>query len=215
MDLENKVLIRQENTLSADDNYQELPPEFRAQIKRYMRRRTDLSDRLFSVATVFFGAIVFLPFLTKPFSTGSFALKANSLERPEALGFVTFLGDVEDLSDSKMKDMFGWGGLDLIYRASQALAPHLQNCRAQLQSANISAGFTFRFDIKVDVKKPGFNVTGLLDGQDTEPDVATCLRDKINALQISDFAKLRAAQPKTYKLRLGVQLAHGADGGAP
>lgn len=215
MDLENKVLIRQENTLSADDDYTEIPPEFRLQIKRYMRRRTDVTDRIFALATMFFGGLVLLPFLTSPFSTRGFTLKANSLERTEALGFVTFLGDVEDLSNSKMKDMFGWGGLDLIYRASQALAPHLQNCRAQLQATNVSAGFTFRFDVKVDVNKPGFNVTGLLDGQDTEPEVATCLRDKINGLQITDFSKLRAAQPKTYKLRLGVQLAHGADGGAP
>jgi len=74
---------------------------------------------------------------------------------------------------------------------------------------------TFRFDVKIDVKKPGFVVHGLLNGQEDEPEMATCLRDTINTLAIADFAALREVPPKSYKLRLGVALAHGADGGVP
>jgi hypothetical protein len=215
MVLEIRHISRAVDGLSADDDFKELPPEFRLNIRRYMRRKTNTSDKLYSCAAVFLAMVCFTPFFASPFLRAGSKLSAKSLESAEALGFVTFLGDVEDLSDSKMKDMFGWGGLELIYRASEALAPHLQNCRAQVQSAKLPATFTFRFDVKIDVSKPGFNISGLLDGQDTEPDAATCLRDKINALQIPDFSRLRAAPVKAYKMRLGVQLAHGADGGAP
>ena len=215
MDLEIKYISRSADGLSAEDDYKELPREFHPNIRRHMRRKTNTLDKLYSCAAVFFAFVCFTPFLASPFLRPVAQLKAKSLEAPEALGFVSFLSGVEDLSESKMKDMFGWGSMELIFRASEALAPHLQNCRARMQSANPPATFTFRFDIKIDVSKPGFNITGLIDGQDTEPDTAACLRDKINGLRIPDFSRLRAAPDKSYKMRLGVQLAHGADGGAP
>jgi hypothetical protein len=155
----------------------------------------------------------FTPFFSKPFLSSTPALRAVSLDGAEAMGFVTFMDVLEENSGNQMKDVFGWGGLDLVSRASQALAPHLQACRAQLQGP--PAGLSFRFDVKVDVNKPGFTVSGLLDGAEREPAMATCLRDKINSLAIADFKTLRSAAPKSYKLRLGVQMAHGADGGAP
>ncbi|NBW80508.1 hypothetical protein EBR21_02025 [bacterium] len=215
MDLEGKILAVVRSTRHNEDDFRHLPQEYRANTKRYMRFTSDTADRLLAVSTVCVAASAFLPFLVGPFATTGVRLRAAALDKPDGLGFVTFLKDVEDLSDSQMKDMFGWGGLDLISRASEALAPHLQNCRAQLQSSSPSAGTIFSFDVKIDVQKPGFEVSGLLGGHESEADVAVCLRDKINSMQIADFGKLRSAKPKSYKLRLGVQLAHGADGGAP
>ncbi|MFZ9519515.1 MAG: hypothetical protein ACO3A4_03465 [Silvanigrellaceae bacterium] len=215
MELESKVFAVERSTRQDEDDFQHLPLEFRASTKRYMRFTSDTSDRLLALSTVCVAASGFLPFLVGPFANPELKFKAASLENPDGLGFVSFLKDVEDLSDSKMKDMFGWGGLDLISRASEALAPHLQNCRAQLQSNNPHGNMTFSFDVKIDVSKPGFEVSGLLGGHETEAVAATCLRDKINSLQIADFGRLRAPKPKSYKLRLGVQLAHGADGGSP
>jgi hypothetical protein len=215
MDLESKVFAVARSTRQAEDDFRHLPQEYRASTRRYMRFNSDTADRLLAISTVCVAASAFLPFLVGPFAMPGVRLKAAALDKPDGLGFVTFLKDVEDLSDSRTKDVFGWGGLDLISRASEALAPHLQNCRAQLQSSAPASGMTFSFDVKVDVQKPGFEVSGLLGGHETEADVATCLRDKINNLQIADFGKLRAAKAKSYKLRLGVQLAHGADGGAP
>lgn len=159
-----------------------------------------------------FGALI--PFFSKPFFHSPVALRATSLEGGEALGFVTFMESFEETSGSKMKDVFGWGALDLVSRASEALAPHLQACRARLEN-EAGGKLSFRFDVKVEVAKPGFVVNGLLEGADREPAMAACLRDKINNLKIGDFAHLRSAPPKSYKLRLGVQMAHGADGGAP
>jgi hypothetical protein len=215
MDLEFRHAGRAAEGLSAEDSYKHIPAEFRSNTGRYMRRRTGVSDKLYSCAVICFGIVCLTPFFVGPFVRSPAKFNAKSLETPDGLGFVSFLGGVEDLSESKMKDMFGWGSMELIYRASEALAPHLQNCRARLQSSNLPATFTFRFDAKIDVAKPGFNISGLLDGQEAEPDAAACLRDKINALQIPDFSRLRATHPKLYKMRLGVQLAHGSDGGAP
>lgn len=215
MELESTVFARLRSRLSLQDECQDIPEEYKLCTVRALRQMPDLADRIFTFALICTAAAAFLPFFMTPFSKSVFRMRASPLEGQEGLGFVTFLGDVEDLSGAKTKDMFGWGGLDLVYRAGQALAPQLQSCRANLRSTQPSPGFAFRFDAKVDVAKPGFVITGLIDGQDVEPEVATCLRDKINSLQIADFANLRAASPKSYKLRLGVQLAHGSDGGAP
>jgi hypothetical protein len=198
MDLESQVFVRMRAASLPDDIDHSRP------------------QAVMVLAVVVISAVVYFPFFMQPFKSRNYSFGAGPLNLDDpALGVVSYLADVEDLSDSKMKDMFGWGGLDLIQRASQSLAPFLQNCRARTQSPVLRAGMTFNFDVKIDVKKPGFAVTGILSGHDLEPDVATCLRDKINNLQISDFASLRAAKPKSYKLRLGVQLAHGADGGVP
>ena len=63
--------------------------------------------------------------------------------------------------------------------------------------------------------RPGFVVHGLMDGSESEPDVASCLRDKINSLVIKEFGQLRAAAPKSYKLYLAVRMSHGSDGSNP
>ena len=183
--------------------------------------RSERSDALRTVEywLLFWGSLAFVigclvHFLTRPFLPSGAAFRALPLESSESIGIVTYLDSFEEKSGSKMKDIFGWGGLDLISRASQALAPHLQSCRTHL-SGVARANMQLRFDVKVMVNKPGFKVTGLLEGADQEPVMASCLRDKIEGLSIADFANLRAAAPKAYKLRIGVQMAHGSDGGAP
>lgn len=196
-----------------DADAQRVPPEFSGIVYGFERHRGGVEYSLLTFATLSFAAASLIPFFSHPFVQRDFALRANSLEPGEGLGFVTFMDTFEDTSGLQMKDMFGWGALDLVSRASQALAPHLQACRAQLQGS--ASGLVFRFDVKVDVNKPGFSVNGLLEGAEREPAMAGCLRDKINTLAISDFSNLRAASPKSYKLRLGVQMAHGSDGGAP
>ncbi|MEY3901490.1 MAG: hypothetical protein RL189_796 [Pseudomonadota bacterium] len=158
---------------------------------------------------------VLSPFFMTPFSYSQVRMRASPLETRDGLGFVTYLSDVQDMSGERMKRMFGWGGLDLVSRAAQALAPHLQKCRALIQPAGKSNDAIFKFSVLVDVAKPGFTVSQLLEGHEADPDTATCLRDRINGLEIADFAQLRAAEPKNYKLHLGVQLAHGSDGGSP
>ncbi|NBO37619.1 hypothetical protein EBU99_03450 [bacterium] len=214
MAIDNEILVRARAAAwqrDADDV--SLPKEFHSLVQVGRDVSTTLENWLliFSLLCVSAGAL--FPFFSTPLTRSQVALRASSLENSEALGFVTFLGEIEDLSGSKSKDMFGWGALDLVSRASQALAPYLQTCRAQVQGD--PKGLSFRFDVKIDVKKPGFTVNGLLDGQDKEPAVATCLRDKINGLVISDFANLRAAPPKSYRMRLSVDMAHGSDGGVP
>lgn len=160
-------------------------------------------------------AAVLSPFFMTPFSYSQVRMRASPLETRDGLGFVTYLSDVQDMSGERMKRMFGWGGLDLISRAAQALAPHLQKCRALIQTAGKSNDAIFKFAVLVDVAKPGFTVSQLLEGHEDDSDTATCLRDRINGLEIADFAQLRAAEPKNYRLHLGVQLAHGSDGGSP
>lgn len=198
-----------------DSALKALPGEFRELVRRESSRsKHTIEFALLTWATLFFAAGCFSPFFLKPFLGSSWSFRARTSESSEALGFVTYLDSLEENSGSKMKEIFGWGGLEVVSRASQALAPHLQPCRAQLQEA-ARAHLTIRFDVKVDVTKPGFRVNGLLEGVEREPAVVTCLRDKIDGLAIPDFGSLRSVAPKSYKLRLGVQLAHGADGGAP
>ena len=195
-----------------DADAERVPSEFSGIVPGLVRPRIGVEYSLLTFATLSFAAASLVPFLSNPFVQKNVAMRANSLEHGEAMGLVTFMDMLEDTTGSQMKDMFGWGALDLVSRASQALAPHLQACRARLQGT--ANGLMFRFDVKVDVKKPGFEVNGLLDGAEREPAVATCLRDKINSLTISEFSNLRAASPGSYKLRLGVQMSHGSDGGA-
>jgi hypothetical protein len=211
-DFENSRTVRDKAALD-DSRFHVLPREFSALTSVSTRQPFSVEKSLFVVSAMVFLTGVFTPFFSKPFLPGGPALRALTLDSGETMGFVTFMDALEEKSGNQMKDVFGWGGLDLVSRASQALAPHLQACRAQLQGS--PTGLSFRFDVKVDVNKPGFTVSGLLDGAEREPAMASCLRDKINALAIADFKTLRAAAPKSYKLRLGVQMAHGADGGAP
>lgn len=197
-----------------DEGQDELPEEFRKGAGLVARRHGGVEHSLLVLSLIFFSLAFFLPFLSRPFSTQkNFVMRAGSFEMGEALGIVTYMDDFSEASGSQRKDLFGWGALDLISRASQALAPHLQKCRTQL---NVSRqGLSFRFDVKVDVQRPGFVVSGFVGGHENESEMATCLRDKINTLVISDFASLRDVPPKHYKLRLGVSLAHGTDGGVP
>lgn len=215
MDLESKLSLHPLRSLLRRDSSDNLPNEFLIGTQQSPNSSFSDVDQWLCFATFGFVATALLPFFLSPFSSSRLHLKAVSLTPSEGLGFVSFLDRVDDLSGNRAKDMFGWGGLDVVYRASQALAPHLQNCRAQIQNQNVPAGLTFHFDVKIDVKRPGFLVTGLLAGHETEPNAATCLRDTINGLQIGSFSTLRSAPTKSYKLDLGIQLSHGSDGGAP
>ncbi|MBM3382375.1 MAG: hypothetical protein FJY29_08035 [Betaproteobacteria bacterium] len=211
-DFENSSSVRDKAALD-ETQLCLLPREFTGLASVSSRQPVNAESSVFFISALVFLTGFFTPFFTQPFLSDAPALRAVSLAGGEAMGFVTFMDALEENSGAQMKDVFGWGGLDLVSRASQALAPHLQACRAQLQGS--ASGLSFRFDVKVDVNKPGFTVSGLLDGAEREPAMATCLRDKINSLAIADFKTLRSAAPKSYKLRLGVQMAHGADGGAP
>ncbi|MEY4066324.1 MAG: hypothetical protein RIR26_2532 [Pseudomonadota bacterium] len=202
------------HTSGDEPEQRQLPAEFRRGAETGAVRSTGVEHSLLVLSLIFFSLAFFVPFLSKPFaSQKNIALRAGAFETGEALGIVTYMDDFSETSGSQRKDLFGWGALDLVSRASQALAPHLQKCRAQLNVAK--QGLAFRFDVKIDVKKPGFVVHGLVSGQEDEPEMATCLRDTINTLSIADFASLRDVAPKSYKLRLGVALAHGTDGGVP
>lgn len=215
MHVDSSIFTYRRGVAQVDSQMHEMPGEFRACAVRELRQSSDKVDTLLLLALLCSTVASLSPFFMTPFTHGRLSLRASPLESRDGLGFVTYLSDVQDLSGEKMKRMFGWGGLDLVSRAAQALAPHLQKCRALLQPAGKSNDSIFKFAVLVDVAKPGFTVSQLIDGHETDPDTATCLRDRINGLEIADFANLRAAEPKSYKLHLGVQLAHGSDGGSP
>jgi len=191
-----------------------IPKEFRSAglQERQPHGRVETSILTFSVIAL--SAAVFSPFFTQPFQNAGFQLRATSLDpsRPSS-GFVSYMEKFEDFQESRLKNLFGWGGLDVVSQASQGMALELSACRVQLR--NPASQQFFRFDVKVDVVRPGFVVNGLLDGAENEPDVATCLRDKINSLVIKEFGQLRSAAPKSYRLSLAVRMSHGSDGSNP
>jgi hypothetical protein len=210
---EKHSLQRQKDARDAGD-WVQVPEEFRNAGVGETQSKGRVETSLLTVSVIAVSVAFFSPFFTQPFKNSSFQLRATSLNsaRPSS-GFVSYMENFEDFQENRLKNLFGWGGLDVVSQASQGMALDLSACRVRLR--NEAAQQFFRFDVKVDVVRPGFVVHGLLDGAESEPDVATCLRDKINSLVIKEFRQLRAAAPKSYKLRLAVRLSHGSDGSTP
>lgn len=205
-----KQSLERQKSAQSEPAWQGVPDEFRRVGPEGVRGKGRVENSLFTLSVLVFAGALFSPFLTQPFQKSNFQLRATSLNSGVSAGFVSYMETIEDYQESRLKNVFGWGGLDVVSQASQGMALELSACRAQLR--NTASQQFFRFDVKVDVKRPGFVVHGLLDGADSEPDVATCLRDKINSIVIKEFGQLRSAAPKTYKLRLAVRMSHGADG---
>lgn len=210
---EKQSLQRQKEAREASE-WASLPAEFRQASSAQSQVHGRVEHSILTLSVLALAAALFSPFLTQPFRSSSFQLRATTLNSAgSSSGFVSYMETVEDFQESRLKNLFGWGGLDVVSQASQGMALQLSSCRAQLRNA--AAQQFFRFDVKVDVVRPGFVVSGLLDGADREPDVATCLRDKIESVVIKEFRQLRAAPPNTYKLRLAVRMSHGSDGSNP
>jgi len=100
----------------------ELPSEFGSIVETVPVRSAGVEHSLLVLSLIFFSVAFFVPFLSRPFSTQkNVALRAGSFETGEALGIVTYMDDFSETSGSQRKDLFGWGALDLVSRASQAL----------------------------------------------------------------------------------------------
>lgn len=129
------------------------------------------------------------------------ALKASKVESAPHNVFVSFLDGFEDLQVTAYKDNFGWGGLETLSTSVRSLAPHLSNCRQYKKEGSDN----FRFEVKVEVAQQRFRVVGILSGSEKNPEMAQCLRDKINEAKVEQIATLKNAPEDSYRLKIEVQ----------
>jgi len=210
---EKQSLQRQQDAREEID-WTQIPAEFMPVVISQKEAKGRVENSILTVSVIVLTAAFLGPFFTQPFQTSDFQLRATTLDPSgPTSGFVSYMEKFEDFQENRLKNLFGWGGLDVVSQASQGMALELNSCRTQLRSEAKQQYFSF--DVKVDVVRPGFVVSGLIDGADSESDVAKCLRDKINSLTIKEFRQLRAAAPNSYKLRLAVRVSHGSDGSNP
>lgn len=209
-----KLSIQRQQDAREESDWNQIPVEFKSVVTAQQETKGRVENSILTVSVIVLTAAFLGPFFTQPFQNSDFQLRATTLNPSgPTSGFVSYMEKFEDFQENRLKNLFGWGGLDVVSQASQGMALELNGCRAQLR--NEAKQQYFRFDVKVDVVRPGFVVNGLIGGQDSEPDVAACLRDKINTLTIKEFRQLRAAAPKSYKLSLAVRVSHGSDGSNP
>lgn len=128
--------------------------------------------------------------------------------------FVTFVGEFVDDSPVKAlghgarRSSFGWGASGIISEAVREIAPVIQNCR---QYKSSGAEDRVRLDVKVEPGRPGFRVVGLVEGAESQPKMAACMREKINAARFSRLAALKPVPEDAYRLRVEVHSNIGVE----
>lgn len=148
-------------------------------------------------------------------------VRAGSLDEQNSAvpqAFVTFVTEFEDNAESTTRlgpgvkrTRFGVGASGAIAEAARALAPVIQNCR----QFKVAQSASLRLEAKIDLSRPGFRIVGLLDGATENPQMATCVRVKINAARFASLAMLKPVPESDYLLRLEVQSNLGTELPAP
>ena len=132
------------------------------------------------------------------------SFSARTVDGP--LSFVVFVSRLEDARNPESRSVFGWGGSARVSEAALQLAGEIHNCRQY----KIAGDVPLQLDVKIDLKRPGFKVVGLLAGADKNPAMSMCVRDKINAAPSPVLADLKAVEDDLYRLVLEVHSNVGA-----
>lgn len=115
------------------------------------------------------------------------------------LPFAIYVGEYLDVAEPIDKNSLGWGALDTIKKTLPKASESITNCRQYFSQSS-----TIRFEVKVDVARGGFEVMGILEGAQTEPQGSACIRDILKNLVIDDLKTLRRVDPAAYKLRIDI-----------